>query len=601
MQLDRSGRLGVTAMIVGGSLLFGWLEIAAGPPAAGASASGKPLAVAAPPPFLPLDAKPTCVVTPAAFAGWFESGAVTLNGVVKPANSVTFPNIPNCSFYQWSHQMFLWLTSPAPARYGGGSRIFDSPTFYDVSPLNALGERTFVPHVPGKIRAFSLKTAQAGPNGLPIVLDKSGRMFEVEEAPLAPSGKQQIRDAQGDLLEVASATFDKTGGLVLRDKVGAVIDLNLGPQPQSPGPGRETPRARKLMVGKAPVFLDAAGKVIEVEQGQAGAGEVLEAQNGSLVYYSIMVNDVFAYFLTGAKTGGILPAPTQFPTTNAQLNQVIAFAAAHGKTFPDPEALAIEIKTSWVEVAGLANPGSYITMTATIPTYDKTDPKLWVQKGETTTQLALVGMHVVGSTAGHPEMIWGTFEHFGTAPNATYSYIDTANVTRTVPQNTAGTWLFTAPGSGGPFNVAHMVLSGADIDDVGTFTVSPSDTIRRKAWGGAADFSPNPLDATTAASNTEIIAINNSILAMLAAGDVRRNYFTTGSTWTIGGAAPTGSFKGGGGGGNEVGTSKLANTTMETYQQGSNNLWATGLNCFSCHATNTTSVSHVYPTLNPLF
>lgn len=84
--------------------------------------------------FVPSDAKAICTVTTngaPAFASWFESGTVTLNGVVKPANSVTFPNTPNCSFYQWSEQMFLWMTSPAPATYGGGGgRIFDSPAFF---------------------------------------------------------------------------------------------------------------------------------------------------------------------------------------------------------------------------------------------------------------------------------------------------------------------------------------------------------------------------------------------------------------------------------------------------------------------------------------
>jgi hypothetical protein len=90
---------------------------------------------------------------------------------------------------------------------------------------------------------------------------------------------------------------------------------------------------------------------------------------------------------------------------------------------------------------------------------------------------------------------------------------------------------------------------------------------------------------------------------MLAGGDVRRNYIMTGATWTIGGAGPTGCFKSGGGGGNEVGTSKLENTTMETYQQGNGPPWATrfGANCFSCHGSNTTNVSHMFDPLKPLF
>ena len=78
----------------------------------------------------------------------------------------------------------------------------------------------------------------------------------------------------------------------------------------------------------------------------------------------------------------------------------------------------------------------------------------------------------------------------------------------------------------------------------------------------------------------------------MPAGDVRKNYFMMGSTWTIGGASPTAN--------NQVGTAQLANTTMETFQQGSNNQQAGSSNCFSCHTTNTTNVSHIFPDLKPL-
>jgi hypothetical protein len=44
-----------------------------------------------------------------------------------------------------------------------------------------------------------------------------------------------------------------------------------------------------------------------------------------------------------------------------------------------------------------------------------------VPNGQKTVNLAMVGMHVVGSTKGHPEMIWATFEHIGNAPNDDYS------------------------------------------------------------------------------------------------------------------------------------------------------------------------------------
>ena len=87
---------------------------------------------------LPTDPTPSCTVSTSDFTTWFQSGAPTLNGVVNPANSVTFSAVPNCSFYQWSKQMFLWLTSPAPPVYGSGGFIFDSPASYELYPLPSL-------------------------------------------------------------------------------------------------------------------------------------------------------------------------------------------------------------------------------------------------------------------------------------------------------------------------------------------------------------------------------------------------------------------------------------------------------------------------------
>jgi hypothetical protein len=562
---------------------------------------------------IPSDAQATCTVPGPTFLGWFQpasvvNGQVVVNGIANPANSVTFPNSPNCSFYQWSYQMFLWLTSPAPPTYGGGDRIFDSPVFYDVSPPDATGNRTFIPHTPGLIRFLGVREAQLGPDRLPIVVDKTGRMFEIEAPQAAPSGKPIVLNRSGNAVEIESAAVEN-GKAVFRDKAGKPI---AGAKPAF-RPRLSITRPSQLQIGNAailqrfniggiPVFVNSAGAVVEVEQGQAGGGQVLEAQNGSLIYYAIMVNDVYAYFLTGAKNGGITPMPTQFPTTQTQLNQITTFASAHGKTFPDPEALAVELKTSWIEAAGLPNLNNYITMMATVPTYDKSNPNQWVPNGQKTVQLALVGMHVVGSTAGHPEMIWATFEHFGATPNATYTYNSTSGPNpKTVSQTTAGTWLFSATNSSGPFNVPHMRLSGTSIVPLSPNSISPSDTLRIKPWGGASNASPNPLDPTVAASNTEIISIDHSVSTQMPAGDVRNNYFMTGATWTIGGAAPSGNFGNPGNpSGNAVGTSQLNNTTMETYQQGTPPFNSFGANCFLCHGTNTTSVSHIYGGLQPL-
>jgi hypothetical protein len=204
-------------------------------------------------------------------------------------------------------------------------------------------------------------------------------------------------------------------------------------------------------------------------------------------------------------------------------------------------------------------------------------------------------------------MVWATFEHVGNTPNAGYTYVNSVGTATPVALDTSGSWLFCATGGAAPFNVNRNRLdsSGNIVPVPPQTTVGPSNTIRWKAWGAAADLSPNPLK-NSAASNSEIISINNSVrglLATLATGDVRGNYLMTGATWTFGGG-PTNT--------NQVGTSQLANTTMETYQQGSDNQAihvdpvthvsvTQRNNCFLCHSAGDTSISHVFDDLKPLF
>src|SRR5579864_1687261 len=562
---------------------------------------------------IPNDPQSSCTVTAAMFASWFTTGTPALNGVVKPANSITFPNSPNCSFYQWSKQMFLWLTSPAPQIYGGGSRIFDSPTFYDASPPDANGNRTLIPHQRGVLRFFGLRAAKVGPNGFPIILDKQGRMLEVHPAKMSPEGKPLVLNRLGKEVEVEDLKVVK-GKAVFIDKANKPIPaakpillqrkaqaLAIVPKKALPPQVLNIVQVQKFVINGRPIFVDPFGNVVITEEGQADGG-VLITQNNGLIYYVSIVNDVYAFFLTGTKNGAIPPpggnvANAQFPTTQAQLNAITALASAHGTTIEDGVALAVEIKSAWVESSKVADKSKYILMEAEVPTYDTSNPNQWVQNGKKNVELALLGVHVVGSTAGHPEMIWATFEHFGNAPDATFSYVSTTG-TKTVNQNTAGSWLFTPGGSTGPFNcmrqhepfgTTNIVPLPAGPGGCPPGGIGPNTIIRWKAFGGAANQTPNPLDASTAASNSEIISVNNA--TQVPGGDVRDQYFMTGSTWTIGGAAPSGMFPSG----NEVGTSRLANTTMESFVQGSSNqATPTDTNCFSCHVTNKVTVSHIF-------
>jgi hypothetical protein len=550
---------------------------------------------------LPSDPQNTCPLSLTTFEGWFQSHTVTLNGVVNPANSLV--NLtPNCGFYQWGQQMFLWLTSPAPTEYGGGGgRIFDSPVFYDVSPLNASGQRTLIPHEAGVLHVFPLRSAQVGPHGLSVIMDKAGRLLEVK--PIDPKLTPQVRDATGKVVTISHLKLVAGKPVLLDVKKAPIAAAHL----QVAVPRAQLLRAevnplivQEFNIDGINIFIDPTLAVIDTEQGQAGDGSVLEAQtaaNGSLVYFSTMVNDVYAYFLTGANHGAITTSPAnQFPTTSTDLTNTLNYAAAHGKpanSFPDSNALAIEIKTAWVLASGLPNASSYITEEATVPVYKHVSGTSWTPNGQQTVTLALVGVHVVGSTAGHPEMVWASFEHFGTAPLATYQYTSSAagNPTKTITQPTTGPWIFSANGSGLTFNVPHMAVSSTPVANSiaasSGFTISPSNTSRVQPFGMA---------GTNTASNTQILSANNNVLSQLAGGDIRGNYFLVGATWTPFGSNPGPSNNG-------VGTSLLANSTMETYQQGSN--------CFDCHqnfnqpptgpSNPTTQISHVFGVTQPLF
>jgi hypothetical protein len=547
---------------------------------------------------VPMDPSGGCPILPATVASFFESGSIKLNGVVKPANSTVVLK-PNCGFFQWTEQMFLWLTSPAPARYGGGSHIMFSPQFFTVSPEDSNGRRSFIRNSPGSPLLMNLRAMELGPNGLPMVLSRTGQVVEVQRE--RPGQKPPtIKLPDGTPVQISRVQKTAGGKLQFFDKSGKPVQprmLKLPPvvrQRVMLTPGRPTPvvpaaafsesiQSRKLVINKIPIFIDSAGSVIDVEPGQADNG-VLISQNESLIFYITAVNNVFAYHRS-MKGAAVIPLDTAitFPRTAAEVAPVVRFASGKGHTILDPDALAIETKSSWIAATAVPNPSDYIQVNAVVPTFNKNNSNNWVPGRQTTLKLVMLGLHVVGSTNGHGEMVWGTFEHLGNAPNATYAYNSKSGL-KTVAQDTAGAWLFTPRGSAGPFNVTSNSWTGSAITGS---PVGPAAVLRAKPWGS--NDGDNPVNA--ADLNTQVISANASVISQLNAADVRGKYFQLGTTWTMGGAEPNG--------GNELGTNNLANATMETFAQGQTPSDPSA-NCFSCHHTNTVAVSHVYRELKPL-
>jgi len=591
------------------------------------------------------NAKLTCPASSSSisFNSWFSGGTPALNAAVTPADSVNFSNSPNEDFYRWSYRMFLWLTSPTPATYGGTGRVFSSPEFYNVSPpdpvtfMRTLSRNQSNPFIhlsgvqaaealrakPPEPMSLGLRVANLGPHGFPFIKVKE-EFIEVIPPKVSKDGRLMILNEQNKEIEVSRVQRSPAGEvqfldtkakpilrpqLQLHNRTKNVLGIQALKEvavPEFKFAFKIDPSLIRGLTLKGPIFVLPSGAVIDPEVGQSD-GNVQMTQSGSLIYYGIAVNDVFAYYLTGQRPGTI--PGNQFPVNATDIAAVQTFATAHGHTFLNPNALAIEIKTSWVEAATLPNNGKdYITMMAKVPKYSiSTNQEHWVQNGTKTIRVALLGMHVVGSTKGHPEMIWATFEHVDDTPNVSYAFVDQGGAPQTQgadPVGSGSNWLFcgaTAPtppfvpnASAGSNNKIDSNFSGTPVKGTSVMRLAP--------WGAPNNFQPNPL-VSVAESNTQIISLNKDVRAQMNPTDVRVQYLFLGATWTEGGAGASTNFHGANGPSIVVGTSHLAGSTMETYTQSA--VWVNGTfpgpGCLSCHRNNTVNVSHIYNSTKPLF
>ena len=358
------------------------------------------------------------------------------------------------------------------------------------------------------------------------------------------------------------------------------------------------------------------GKTDDIgEVGQAGSNGVLLSQQGALVYYGIHANDVYGYFLSGQMTGAF-PDAKDFPRNAEDLKEVLAYAGAtYGVDIPNPQALAIEMKTSWVDAATLPSPEGYVTIEAEIPIFTPSSDNLTWQQATTapltkTATMALVGIHIVGTVQDHPEFVWATFEHISNAPDAGYYYTKADDTVAMHPFSSDGSFAFMATGgTEADANKQCMRQCGATIVAANDCSAEPaaicqggivaSDTVRNYPWGSAA----NDQSAAVLKNNTLLLSVNNSVRSQMVAGDLRANYVQTGGIWTTtpsaGADAPIPNWTGDQSA-NLRGSLHLSNATMETYTQGTS--------CFSCHNLRPGDadsfvpfgLSHIFSTINPL-
>jgi hypothetical protein len=295
----------------------------------------------------------------------------------------------------------------------------------------------------------------------------------------------------------------------------------------------------------------------------------------------------------------------------------------------------MELKTSWVDAATLADANGYITVPARVPSYTpNSDNTEWVPGPPRDVTLALTGIHIAGTVQNHPEFVWATFEHVSNAPDATYYYTDDAGDVVPFPYDGSGKFVFLASGadpananiecmkaqSGGATGTI-IAETNADGSPVCTGGIVASDTVRTRPWGSY-PFGPPDVGTTVGGivvtqamvdqivtNNTRLLSLNAAVRGQLAPGDPRANYVQTGSIWTApatpGGTAPVPD-------GNNPDESVLRgslgiyNATMETYS------FDSAPHCFSCHALFNgpdnmfgtaqaqEQLSHIYYAIQPL-
>jgi hypothetical protein len=138
--------------------------------------------------------------------------------------------------------------------------------------------------------------------------------------------------------------------------------------------------------------------VIEDGITQAGGRRILIDVNGNPIYYGIHLNPIMVDFI---KEFG--------------LDQGVDAVKAADPQLEIPEG-AVTTKEAWMVVTAATPPGNYITTAAKVPTFRIMMVNGVVDVVQDNTMmrdvtLQLIGIHVVHTLPGHPEMIWGTFQH----------------------------------------------------------------------------------------------------------------------------------------------------------------------------------------------
>ena len=288
---------------------------------------------------------------------------------------------------------------------------------------------------------------------------------------------------------------------------------------------------------------------------QAGPDGIMVDLQGHPIYYSIHSDSTFGDFI---KDNGLLDPET---------------LRAFDPNEPFPVG-TLTLKAAWKVVMPFEDTSTYYTRDAEVALLTTKNGKIVLSGKTKTVKVALVGFHVAGTVAHHPEMIWATFEHLENAPDVPKPMDEMA------PDEVVSHKDWTFYKAGTPFKDCNINAAGAgalELDEA-TQTLSPvTEVCRLVPYGGG-----------EASNVADIKSLNDSVHGQLK--DVWNNYFEVGAIWFFAndGLKPNCTFQPGSlecrADPNTpilTGSTQLSNATIETFTQAQSEQG----NCFACHNT----------------
>lgn len=283
---------------------------------------------------------------------------------------------------------------------------------------------------------------------------------------------------------------------------------------------------------------------------QAGPGGIIVDQNGRAVYYSVHMDP--GYFAFAKPFYGVANYSKAGPTAVFPIGATV-FKAAWRVAGPNDDPKKVFVTTAAIAELVNGKDGTAVASGKVLPN----------------VKVALVGLHVVSVLKDHPEFAWATFEADGQTPDLPPGVAPDSPT----PVSPNGFALYKA---NTPANACNPRVKGSPVPikvaNVGTQQLTPiTNVFLQFRVGGATGGRDTDIDNANKVFRAGVVAHKN-------VNPVWANYRLIGTVWE----APN-SLKPGQTGSamvkSSIGSVDLANSTMETYVQG------TGKNCFMCHNT----------------